>query len=56
MKIALSIPGFPDIDRGATPLPTWIPTGGLDTTGGHIISTFIDVLLIAATIYAVWLI
>jgi hypothetical protein len=53
MKISLTMPGYGPIDSG---LPTGVPTGGLDTTGAKTISTFIDVLLIGATLYAVWLI
>ena len=53
MKIALTIPGYGPLDSG---LPTGVPTGGLDTTGAKIISTFIGILLTGATLYAVWLI
>lgn len=53
MKIALTMPGYGPIDTG---LPTGVPKGGLDTTGAKIISTFIGILLIAAAIYAIWLI
>ena len=54
MKIALSIPGYPDINTGATPLPEGTPTGGLDTAA-RAIGVLIDFAIIAAVIFAVYL-
>lgn len=51
-KLALSIPGFPNIDLG---LPPGVPTGGLDA-GNKIISVFIEVLFIAALGFALYMI
>lgn len=64
MKIALSIPGYPNIDTGnpqLTPLPSGVPTGGLfdsqgkiGGTGANIISTFFTLLIIVAILFALW--
>lgn len=50
-KIALSIPGFPDI---TSPLPSGVPTGGLSTTGQSVILTFLILFVIAAIFFALW--
>lgn len=59
MKIALSIPGFSNIDTGnpmLTPLPKGVPTGGLATTGVDVIRSFINFTLIIAILVALWFI
>lgn len=59
MKIALSIPGFSNVDTGnpmLTPLPKGVPTGGLGTTGVDTIRVFINFILIVAILTALWFI
>ena len=58
MKIALTLPGYTTpIDSG---LPSGVPTGGLFTngqvggTGTSIIQTLIILVIILATIFALW--
>lgn len=57
MKLALSIPGFSNIDTGdpmLTPLPKGVPTGGLGTTGADTIRVFIYLILAIAILTALW--
>lgn len=59
MKIALSIPGFSNVDTGnpmLTPLPKGVPTGGLETTGADTLRVFINFILIVAVLTALWFI
>lgn len=55
--LSLSIPGFPNIDTGnpnLTPLPSGVPTGGLETTGQRTIQAFIIFIVIVAILFALW--
>lgn len=57
MKLALSIPGFSNIDTGnpmLTPLPKGVPTGGLETTGADAIRVFIYFILTISILTALW--
>lgn len=51
MKIAFTIPGFPNIDIN---LPTGVPTGGLFPTGQNIISVGIQLLIMFAVLLSLF--
>lgn len=54
MKLALTIPGYGDIDTSK--LPRGVPTGGLSGAGGNILRTFIEALLVFAVFVALFFI
>jgi len=53
MKIALTLPGYGQIDSG---LPTGVPTGGLFDTGANIIKTLLVTAVIILAFTAVYFI
>ncbi len=52
--LTLSIPGFPNIDTGATPLPQGVPIGGLFDKGINILGVFINLILVIAILFSVF--
>lgn len=53
MKIALSLPGFGQIDE-PTGLPKGVPTGGIETAS-KVIGVIFDFVIVAAIVFAAYL-